>query len=344
VATIISKSIHSATIDPAALASGLIAQGVQELPIKYKHPRVKKQIRTSLSSLPVLELLIISMINARKIVAAFHFLLNPGRYGNPSLKWLFHTSSRCDARFEARFGEAFKQIPSDAEFLYVVINRETFVWPKSTPIGCLKQILSELIQEDHPHHYDVPPTKITANDIVLDIGACEGAFAASAMAKGAKVMLVEPSRTMQRVIRQLFMLRELGEPRLFEYLLGDVHAQIQFLEDGGNPGGSRAVPGRTVDTYPVEMLTLDEFALRHLQKGVTYIKCDAEGWDYKILKAGSALLKKYRPKISVTTYHNRTDYRDISELLHGLNYSCSGKGLLYSGDALRTLMLHAVPR
>ena len=90
------------------------------------------------------------------------------------------------------------------------------------------------------------------------------------------------------------------------------------------------------------MLTLDEFAVRHLQKGVTYIKCDAEGWDWKILKAGCALLKK--SKISVTTYHNSTDYRGISEFLHGLNYSCSGKGLLYSGGAPRTLMLHAVPR
>jgi FkbM family methyltransferase len=286
----------------------------------------------------------ISMIDVTKVAAAFQFLLNPGRYGNPSLKWLFHTSSRCDARFEARFGEAFKRIRSDAEFQYTVINGETFVWPKSSPIDRLKQILSELIQEDHPHHYDVPPTKITPNDIVLDIGASEGAFAASAMARGAKVVLVEPSRTMQRVIRQLFMLRKLGEPRLFEYLLGDVHAQTQFLEDVGNPGGSRAIPDRTTDTYPVEMLTLDEFALRHLQKGVTYIKCDAEGWDCKILKGGCELLKKYRPKISVTTYHNRADYREISEFLHGLNYSCSGKGLLYSGGALRTLMLHAVPR
>ena len=92
------------------------------------------------------------------------------------------------------------------------------------------------------------------------------------------------------------------------------------------------------------MLTLDEFALRHLQEGVTYIKCDAEGWDCKILKAGSALLKNYRPKISVTTYHNSGDYRDISENLHGLKYNCSGKGLLYSCGTLRTLMLHAVPR
>jgi FkbM family methyltransferase len=291
-----------------------------------------------------LELPKISMIDVRKIAAAFHFLLNPGRYGDPSLKWLFDTSSRCDGRFEARFGEAFKRIRLDEEFQCVVINGETFVWPNSSPISCLKQILSELIQEGHPHHYDVPPTKITANDIVLDIGAGEGAFAASAMAKGAKVMLVEPSRTMRKVIRQLFMLRKLDEPCLFEYLLGDVQAQTQFVEDVGNPGGSRAVPGPTADTYPVEMLTLDEFALRHLQKGVTYIKCDAEGWDSKILRAGSAVLKKYRPKISVTTYHNRTDYRDISEFLRGLNYSCSGKGLLYSGGALRTLMLHAVPR
>ena len=240
--------------------------------------------------------------------------------------------------------EAFNGVRSDGEFQYVTIYGETFVWPKSSPIEPLKQILSEVIQEDHPHHYDVRPTKITANDIVLDIGAAEGAFAAAAISKGAEVILVEPSRTMQGVIRQLFRLRKLGEPSLFEYLLGDVFTQTQFFEDKGNPGASRSVHGQPAGTYPVETLTLDEFASRHLRKGVNYIKCDAEGWDYKILKSGRALLEKYRPKISVTTYHNQADYREISEFLCELNYRCSGKGLLYSGGALRTLMLHAVPR
>jgi FkbM family methyltransferase len=284
------------------------------------------------------------MIEVKKLTAALHFLLNPRQYGNPSLKWLYNTSTRCDARFGARFGEAFKQIQSDEEFQYVCINGEPFVWPKASPIHSLKQILSELIQEDHPHHYDVPPTKINPGDLVLDVGAAEGAFAAATILKGAEVLLVEPSRTMQRVIARLFRLRGLGEPCLFGYLLGDVPAEFQFLEEIGNPGGSRPVSGQIAGSYPVEIVTLDEFAARHLPHGATYIKCDAEGWDYKILKSGGALLEKYHPKIAVTTYHNQTDYRDISGFLFGLDYICSAKGLLYDGGTLRTLMLHAVHR
>jgi len=72
------------------------------------------------------------MIGVIKVVAAFHFLLNPGQYGHPSWKWLYHTSTRCDARFAAGFGEAFKRIQSDEEFQYVLVNGETFVWPKSS--------------------------------------------------------------------------------------------------------------------------------------------------------------------------------------------------------------------
>jgi FkbM family methyltransferase len=282
------------------------------------------------------------MIDGARLAATVRFLFNAKQYGNPNLKWLYHTSSRCDARFEAQFGEAFNRVQSDGEFQYVVINGETFVWPNSSPIDSLKQLLSELIQQNHPHHYDVPPTNITVGDIVLDIGAAEGGFAAAAATKGAEVVLVEPSRTMQRVISRLFKLRNLGEPRLFGYLLGDLHAQYQFFEETSNPGGSRPVAGQIAGTYPVEAVTLDEFAARHLPQGVTYIKCDAEGWDCKILKSGSALLKKYRPKISVTTYHNQTDYRDIADFLFGLDYYCSAKGLLYTGGTLRTLMLHAV--
>jgi hypothetical protein len=90
------------------------------------------------------------MIDVPKLAAAFQFLLNPRRCGRPNLKWLFSTATRCGARFDARFREAFEQIQSDGEFQYVVINGETFVWPKSSPIDCLKQILGELIQEDLP--------------------------------------------------------------------------------------------------------------------------------------------------------------------------------------------------
>ena len=59
--------------------------------------------------------------------------------------------------------------------------------------------------------------------------------------------------------------------------------------------------------------------------------------------SGRETIKKYQPKIAVTTYHNAADYRTISNYLESLGYICSGKGLLFTGD-IRTLMLHGVPK
>ena len=60
--------------------------------------------------------------------------------------------------------------------------------------------------------------------------------------------------------------------------------------------------------------------------------------------SGRETIKKYRPKIAVTTYHNATDYSVIATFLESLNYRCYGKGLLFSGDAFRTVMLHGVSK
>ena len=90
-------------------------------------------------------------------------------------------------------------------------------------------------------------------------------------------------------------------------------------------------------------MTLDAFVSNNLPRGLTYIKCDAEGADARILMSGCQTIKKYKPKIAVTTYHNVADYGTISKFLKSLGYQCSGKGLLLSGNAFRTVMLHGVP-
>ena len=94
-------------------------------------------------------------------------------------------------------------------------------------------------------------------------------------------------------------------------------------------------------SYPVRVMTLDDFVRHYLPGGLTYIKCDAEGWDAKFLRRAGETIARYKPKIAVTTYHNAEDYRTIANFLTPLGYDCHGKGLLYfphQGE-YRTLML-----
>jgi hypothetical protein len=43
----------------------------------------------------------------------------------------------------------------------------------------------------------------------------------------------------------------------------------------------------------------------------TYLKMDLEGMELKALIGGENLLKKYRPKLAISVYHNFDDLRKI---------------------------------
>jgi FkbM family methyltransferase len=279
----------------------------------------------------------------QKLLAIWPVCAKWNAYGRPSIVWVFRTSKKCDLRFALRHAWSFQNVATDENFQYVTIDKQTFVWPKGAPIYSLIQLLSELLQTDHPHHYDAEPTKIGPDDIVLDIGACEGAFSAAVATKGAEIILIEPSLCMGNVINRLFTLRDLPAPRIFQCLLGENEKFSNFLDDSDNPGRSSVVDQPAKSSYPVRTMTLDAFARTNLPRGLTYIKCDAEGSDARILMSGRETIKKYKPKIAVTTYHNVADYGTISNFLISLGYRCSGKGLLLSGNAFRTVMLHGVP-
>jgi FkbM family methyltransferase len=98
------------------------------------------------------------------------------------------------------------------------------------------QLLSEILTPGHPHQYQHGPTMIGTDDIVLDIGACEGSFSALVTARCKRVIAVEPSLSMCRLIEELFRLRNEPCPRILNCLLGSESGKAHFLENVENPG------------------------------------------------------------------------------------------------------------
>lgn len=48
---------------------------------------------------------------------------------------------------------------------------------------------------------------------------------------------------------------------------------------------------------------------------VTFIKMDIEGAEYEALRGAEKLIRKYRPKLAVSIYHEATDIWDLPELI-----------------------------
>jgi len=255
-----------------------------------------------------------------------------------SPRWLFVRAGRLNETF-VKNARIASEVTNDLQV--VTVNGEAYVWPAKADIYALLTILCELKNSNHPHQYIYGNTKVVAGDVVVDIGACEGSFSAYAAGLGAEVIAVEPSQIMMRVINALFELRGLRKPTIANTLLGGEPQSLHFTDNPDNPGGSRVAGQADANSYPVPVTTLDGMVTSLGLKQVDFIKCDAEGADVGILKSGKKTLEKFHPKLAITTYHGTNDFLDLFSFLKPLGYKIEGKGLLYTNNEFRVLMLHA---
>jgi FkbM family methyltransferase len=274
---------------------------------------------------------------AMKARALINLCLASGPESEVDKRWLFHSSSKLDARFAK--SPAYR-ISESGPNLRFEVGEEAFLWPAGMPKQTMLVFLSELFTPAHPHQYLWGPTPIETTDTVLDIGACEGAFAAYIAGKCKSVLAVEPSRTMCALIEKQFELRHLPSPAIVQCLVGESTSKAFFVEDVSNPGASRIVSHPVDGSYEVPVLTLDEL-IESTGIEPTYIKCDAEGAAMMIFSGGLKFLQKKKPKLAIASYHTDSEYADLYNLLKPLGYRIQGKGFLFSGEKLRVQMLHA---
>lgn len=263
-----------------------------------------------------------------------------------SLGWLARSSSRIDRRF-AR-SAVIQRAEHAGELDVVTINGTRFIWPRHSPIKGMVMTAAELMLAEHPHQYLWGGTTISPGDVVIDVGCCEGSFAAKAAELGGKVVVVEPSKVMLGVIEKLFALRGLSQPMYAPMALCACgEAEISFTDNITNPGASRigdsadSAADQTANTYPVRLTTLDAMVDKLKLDRVDFIKCDAEGYDLDVLRGAMKTVTKFRPKLALCTYHKHDHFAEMNKLLGGLGYTIRGKGLFNTAGELNVLMLHA---
>ncbi len=275
-----------------------------------------------------------------KALSVLRFLRQTGPESAIPKHWLLKTQGRLNRQF-ARENKI--EVTPYGEYNRVIIQGQTFLYPGSADLRELFQVSAELFLPDHPHQYLFGATKVTADDVVLDIGACEGTFSAMMTSRVRRVISVEPSREMCELMRDLFALREESCPVIVNCLLGSEPSVAHFEFDIANVGASRMCARATPTSYPVQVRTLDDL-VEELDAKPTFIKCDAEGAEHAIFTGGQNFLRSHRPKLAIATYHNDGDYAEVYHLLKSFGYQIEGKGLFFSpGDdgSIRAMMIHA---
>lgn len=100
-----------------------------------------------------------------------------------------------------------------------------------------------------------------------------------------------------------------------EYGLGqaDVDAPLLKLGNQAHPGMSVA----GMETPPVRRL--DTLVEQGAVPRVDFIKMDVEGSELDALRGAEQTLRRFRPKLAISLYHRKSDFRDLPLYLDGLD-------------------------
>jgi FkbM family methyltransferase len=226
--------------------------------------------------------------------------------------------------------------PADDEgFLRVRMRgmERIFYWPAELGTESLFIIAQEQGYSWNPHNYEIPQTRVRADDVVLDCGASEGLFSLRIVDRSARVILVEPLELFIRCLERTFA--GLDRATIVRAALSD-RCGTALLEENGI--ASKIGGGKT--GTPTEMITVDALCAR-LDVAPTYVKADLEGWEPAMIRGARELLSRHKPRLAITTYDDPGVVKALIPEIRACNpdYEIITKGVIPLTGA--PFMLHA---
>lgn len=208
-------------------------------------------------------------------------------------------------------------------------------FPKSVYLEILYFITEEIFNKDNWHYYDIPQTTVTKDDIIVDCGAAEGAFTLKLVNKVKKAYLIEPVSKYINSLEKTF--KKFKNIEIIPYAVAEKKSN-GWMDDCTIISSKQKRPGMKIS--PVSITTIDDLFFSQNRK-ITYLKADLEGSDFDMLKGAKNTIKKYKPKIAITTYHKKEHARQIYNFLKKLipEYKIKIKGI--DSRMGNPIMLHA---
>jgi FkbM family methyltransferase len=217
--------------------------------------------------------------------------------------------------------------------VYFFNNNSPLYIPNNFSIHSLNQVVCECFYSDNWHFYDIPQTRIDHNDILLDCGAAEGLFSFINKKKCKKIYLIEPAIEFHETLKKTF--NDNPNITLLTIALSNTIGNVYMSDRGISSQIVNEESGAKIAINTIDNLFYEK------DIKITYIKADLEGYDLKALQGASKTIKKYSPKIAITTYHEPEHANEIRKLILSINpeYKILIKGISqYSGCPI---MLHA---
>jgi FkbM family methyltransferase len=209
-----------------------------------------------------------------------------------------------------------------------------------------RYVLPFNLAEQQRKIYGTAPNGPHAGDITLDCGANVGVTVHEELAAGAeKIVAIEPGPENLECLRRNYS-SEIASGRVIVVPKGvwDKDDFLTLRVDPKNSAADTFVLHRegTVDVEKVPLTTIDELVSELKLPRVDYIKFDIEGAEPRALMGAKQTLAKYKPRISIASYHNPDDPKVIPELIRAArsDYQMQCGPCSEAGHALRPDILY----
>lgn len=155
-------------------------------------------------------------------------------------------------------------------------------------------------------------------DVVIDVGAHVGVFAAKALERGAaKVIVVEPDLLNVECLRRNFA-EEIKSGRVA--IVADAawnKTETLTFHLGRSSAWNTLRGDDTENVVQVQARPLDDMVRELGLDRVDYIKVDVEGVEAEVLQGAVETMRRFRPTVMVDTHHGSDEWEQAPEILRG---------------------------
>ncbi len=165
--------------------------------------------------------------------------------------------------------------------------------------------------------YEHPAVHVLPGDVVFDCGAHIGGFTRVALASHAGVIVaIEPERSNVIAFRRNFADElKTGKVRLVEKAVSDKPGRLALHLSTSGDSHSLFLPQNSGKEATVEISTIDALAANAEIRKVDFIKLDVEGAECKALQGAKQTIRRWHPRLAVSSYHQDGDASAICALV-----------------------------
>ena len=176
------------------------------------------------------------------------------------------------------------------------------------------------LAEQAEHIYGTGDQAMKSGDVVLDCGANIGVTVEEALKAGAKtIVAIEPAPENLECLRRNFR-KEIEAGRVIIYAKGvwDKDDTLTLNVDPTNSAADSVVmkPEKSEGKIQVPLTTVDKIVAELKLDKVDYIKMDIEGAEPNALRGAHDTIAKWKPRLSIASYHVSTHSTLIPQIVH----------------------------